>query len=158
MRLGNLSCSQTRWPHGQSDPSTVIEQRLFRYWVSGQQSDSCAFLCNGGYADKRRVSRGEWERDWGTEEGSGYGCSCVWTLTLLFHHWEESTRRTVQFPLYCFWALLKWIVRFSRNVEIGFWRYWSLRWWKRWYYFILSGLNYYVLTSKNKYNVLISYF
>lgn len=39
-----------------------IEKRLRRYQVSGQQSDSCAFLCNGGYADKRQVSRGERER------------------------------------------------------------------------------------------------
>lgn len=130
MRLGNLSCAQTRWPHGQNCLSTVRLKSVcvgIRF-LGNRVTDSCAFLCNGGYADKRQMSRGGWERDQGLR---------VWMqLCLNTHITVSSLRRLHQkksslSSLHCSWAHLKCIVKFSRNLDIGFWRDWSLRWKKK---------------------------
>lgn len=115
MRLGNLSCARTRWPDGQNCPSIVrLKSVCVGIRFLGNRVTAVHFFVMEGIQIK-----GASERE---TKGSGYGCSCVWTLTLLFHHWEVSTRRKVHFHLCinCSWAHLKCIVKFSRNILLQY--------------------------------------
>lgn len=128
MGLGNLSCARTRWPHGLNCPSTVrLKSVCVGIRFLGNRVTAVHFFVMEGMQIKGKCP-GASERE---TKGSGYGCSCVWTLTLLFH-WKDSQKKSSLSSVHCSWAHLKCIVKFSRNIEyIGFWKDQSQRGKKR---------------------------
>lgn len=115
--MGNLSCAQHKWPHGQSCPSIVrLKSVCVGIEFLGNRVTAVHFFVMEGMQIKGKCPGDkEKERDWGFRL---YGCSCVWTLTLLFHHWENSGKKVSS--LHYSPACLKFVVMFSRKLDIGF--------------------------------------